>query len=71
MLSSHLTSRWFDRLRLVQEAGVAAKNLERFGSRVKIVQGNFANIDEIENLIDLSNLNDSGIDDRGLEDPWH
>lgn len=37
-------------------AALAAKNLEPFGSRAKVVQGNFANIDEILKREDLTGI---------------
>ena len=54
-------------------AGVAARNLAPFGSRVKIVQGNFANIDEIaarEGIRSLSGaLFDLGISSLHFDKP--
>ena len=54
-------------------AGVAANNLRRFGARVKIVQGNFANIDEIaarEGIRSLSGaLFDLGISSLHFDKP--
>lgn len=54
-------------------AGVAKRNLERFGDRVKVVQGNFANIDEIaarEGIRSLSGaLFDLGISSLHFDKP--
>ncbi len=54
-------------------AGVAADKLKRFGSRVRIVQGNFANIDEItarEGIRSLSGaLFDLGISSLHFDKP--
>ena len=54
-------------------AGVAAKNLEPFGARVKVAQGNFANIDEIvarEGIRSLSGvLFDLGISSLHFDKP--